>query len=332
MTDLLKRKHLKLAGLMAAATITGDLLSGGVAVAQEATSPEDRLVNLGVYRYRVGEFTVTAIQDGGFAGPPLERVVTNAELSDVKAALSAAFQPTDRFPITFTTLIVETGRHTVAIDAGAASFFGPTAGRLPAGLAAAGIDPASVDVVLLTHLHPDHITGLRTASGALLFPKATIHAPEGELDYWLDEATAGRAADGAKPFFANAVRVLGPVSNDIVRIAGEREVIPGITAIPAHGHAPGHTVYQIASGNDGLLVIGDIANNPALFVRHPDWQPVFDMDRAMAAETRRRLLDRAAADRLHIAGYHFPFPAHGYIRREGDGFAFIPAPWIPQFG
>mgnify|MGYP001606678279 CR=1 FL=1 len=327
-----RRDHLKLAGLAALAAATGAALPTGMAQAQTSDASASPLINPGVYRYRVGGFTVTAIQDGGFAGPPLERVITNADLPAVQAALSDAFQPTDRFPITFTTLIVETGQHTVAIDAGAAGFFGATAGRLPGGLAAAGIDPAKVDVVLLSHLHPDHITGLRTASGDLLFPNASIHAPQVELDYWLDEATAGRAADAVKPFFANAVRVLGPLSSDIVRISGEREVIPGITAIPAHGHAPGHTVYQIASGNDGLLVIGDVANNPALFVRYPDWQPIFDMDRTMAAETRRRLLDRAAADRLHVAGYHFPFPAHGYIRREGEGFAFVPAPWIPQFG
>ncbi len=329
-----RRDHLKLAGLAAIAGMTGAVLPAGMAQAQAQTAAgtASPLVNLGVYRYRVGDFTVTAIQDGGFAGPPLERVITNAEFPAVQAALADAFQPTDRFPITFTTLVVETGQHTVAIDAGAAGFFGPTAGRLPAGLAAAGIDPTKVDVVLLTHLHPDHITGLRTAPGELLFPNATIHAPEAELAYWLDEAAAGGAADAAKPFFQNAVRVLGPVSGAIVRISGEREVIPGITAIPAHGHAPGHTVYQITSGNDGLLVIGDVANNPALFVRHPDWQPIFDMDRPLAAETRRRLLDRAAADRLHVAGYHFPFPANGFIRREGSGFAYVPAPWLPQFG
>lgn len=327
-----RRDQLKLVGFAAVVAVTGAMSLSGAARAQTAPAAASPLVNLGVYRYRVGEFTVTAIQDGGFAGPPLERVVTNVEFPAVQGALADAFQPTDRFPITFTTLIIETGQHTVAIDAGAAGFFGDTAGHLPAGMAAAGIDPAKVDVVLLSHLHPDHITGLRTASGDLLFPNATIHAPQGELDYWLDEATAGRAAEAARPFFQNAMRVLGPVSGSIVRISGESEVVPGIAAIPAHGHAPGHTVYQITSGSEGLLVIGDVANNPALFVRNPDWQPIFDMDRAMAAETRRRLLDRAAADRLHVAGYHFPFPAHGYIRRDGDGFAFVPAHWTPQFG
>jgi len=326
-----RRDHLKLAGLAALATMSGTLLHTGVAEAQTACT-KSALSNPGIYRYRVGAFTVTAIQDGGFAGPPLERVVTNAELATVQAALSDAFQPTDRFPINFTTLIVETGQHTVAIDAGAADFFGPTAGRMREGLAAAGIDPGTIDVVLLTHLHPDHISGLRSASGDLLFANATIHAPQAELDYWLDDAIASRAADAAKPFFRNAARVLGPVASDIIRISGEREIVPGITAIPAYGHSPGHTVYQIASGSDGLLVLGDVANNPALFVRYPDWQPVFDMDRALAAQTRRRLLDRAAAERLHVAGYHFPFPAHGHVRKEGDGFVYVPSPWSPQYG
>ncbi|WP_276120478.1 MBL fold metallo-hydrolase [Pararhizobium qamdonense] len=320
-----RREHLKLAGLAALAVT---LPPGGVF----AQAPvQTRLVNPGVYRYRVGDFTVTAIQDGGISRP-VEGLVTNAGLDAVQMALSEAFQPEDRFPITFTALVVDTGRHLVVIDTGAAGFFGANAGRLPQGFAAAGIDPAKVDTVLISHLHPDHVSGLRTASGQLLFANATIHAPEGELNYWLDEATAGRAPEPAKPFFQNAMRVLGPVSASIVRLSGEREIVPGITAIPAHGHAPGHTVFQITSGSEGLMVLGDVANNPALFVRYPDWRPAFDMDREMAAGTRKRLLDRIAADRLHVAGYHFPFPAHGHIRRDGTGFAYVPAPRVPHDG
>lgn len=320
-----RRDYLKLAGLAA----LGLALPSGGAVAQApARQP---IANPGVYRYRIGDFTVTAIEDGGISRP-VEGLVTNADLKDVQAALSDAFQPQDRFPITFTALVVDTGRHLVAIDTGAAGFFGANAGRLPQGFAAAGIDPSKVDTVLISHLHPDHVSGLRTAAGVLLFPNATIHAPEGELNYWLDEATAGRAPESARPFFQNAMRVLGPVSASIVRLSGEREIVPGITAIPAHGHAPGHTVFQITSGSEGLMVLGDVANNPALFVRYPDWRPAFDMDREMAAETRKRLIDRIAADRLHVAGYHFPFPAHGHIRRDGPGFAYIPAPWVSRDG
>lgn len=320
-----RRDHLKLALLAAGATFTAPLSIMNLAQAQMSQAAAPRTASLGVYRYRLGEFTLTAIQDGGFAGPHLERVVTNAPLTEVQAALSEAFQPTNRFPISFTTLIVETGRHTVAIDTGAGRFFGATAGRLAASLAAAGFDRNRVDVVLLSHLHPDHVSGLRTETGELLFPNAVVHAPQLELDYWLDEATAGRAAEGARPFFRNAMQTLGPIAASIVRMSGEQEVVPGITAIPANGHTPGHTVFQLVSGAEAMLVLGDLANNPALFVRHPDWQPVFDMDRALAAAVRRRWLDRAAADRLLVAGYHFSFPAHGYIRRDGAGHAYVSA-------
>ncbi len=141
----------------------------------------------------------------------------------------------------------------------------------------------------------------------------------------------GRRAAGCchrhnPPYFLNVRRIFKDMAKDVTRFQAGSEVAPGITAVDAAGHTPGHTAFAVASGNDSLLVLSDTTNNPWLFVRHPEWQPVIDLDGPKAVETRKRLLDRAAADRMLVQGYHFPFPARGYITRTASGYDLMPAP------
>ena len=133
-----------------------------------------------------------------------------------------------------------------------------------------------------------------------------------------------------KGAFANVRRVLGPVAATVKRFEWGREVAPGVTAINAAGHTPGHTAVAITSGAGRMLALGDTANHPAVFVRHPDWSAVFDMDADAARATRRRILDMAATERMQVAFYHAPFPATGYVAREGAGFRMVPVAWQPN--
>jgi glyoxylase-like metal-dependent hydrolase (beta-lactamase superfamily II) len=279
------------------------------------------------YRYRIGSFEVTALFDGSIKRPLDAGLVTNAPFDEVKAALSEAFLPTDSYEIPFTTLAVNTGSQVILIDTGTGGKLAPTAGRMLAAMELAGIKPEQVDTVLFSHFHADHIQGLRNASGALNFPNAEIVVPEAEWAYWADEGQASRAPEGRKGNFKLVETNFAAEKARIRRIKGGEEVVPGITAISTFGHTPGHTSYQIASGNSAMIALGDLTNRPELFVKHPEWSAMFDMDAAMARENRFRMLDRCAADKLLVAGYHFPFPAAGFIRKAGKGYELAPVTW-----
>ncbi len=322
---LIDRRSLLAAG--AAATAAG--LSGVAPQPARAAAPAASRQVPGIYRYRVGEFEVTAVNDGAAARPLQEGFVRNAKLDEVQGALEAAFLPPGEITIPFTTMVVNTGSRLVLIDTGTGGQMAPTAGMLLQNFEAAGIDPTAIDTVIISHFHGDHIMGLRSREGDLAFANAEIAVPEAEWAFWMDEGEMSRAAEGAKGNFANARRVFGPSERDIRRFAAEAEVVPGITAIPAYGHTPGHTAFRIASGSEQLIVLSDTTNHPALFVRNPTWQAAFDMDGAMAAETRRRMLDMVAAERALVAGYHFPFPAAGHIAKDGERYRLVPVAWTP---
>lgn len=283
----------------------------------------------GIYRYKIGEFELTAINDGVNLRPMQDGFVKNAPLDEVKDALDEAFLPTDKLPIPFNQLIVNTGRRVVLIDTGTGGQLAPTAGMLIENMEAAGIDPKAVDTVLISHFHGDHILGLRTKEGELAFPNAEVLVPEAEWAFWMDEGQASRAPEGLKQNFANAQKTFGSIAKDVKRYDADKELVPGITSIAAYGHTPGHTAFRISSGSDQLVVLSDTSNHPALFVRNPGWHAVFDMDPGKAEEMRRKMFDMVSADRLRVQGYHFPFPATGHIAKDGDGYAFIPADWNP---
>jgi glyoxylase-like metal-dependent hydrolase (beta-lactamase superfamily II) len=258
-----------------------------------------------------------------------EKLVRNADNADVNRALAAAFLPPDVLPVSFTVLLVNTGSKLVMIDAGTAGQLADTAGVLLANLAAAGIAPAAIDMVVISHFHPDHINGLKTKDGAKVFPNAEILVPEPEWSYWMDDGEMDKSPNRIKLYFRNARRIFSDITGEVRRFKPGAEVAPGITSIPAFGHTPGHCAFAVASSRQSMLVMSDSVRNPYLFARHPDWQPLFDMDGPLAVKTRRQMLDRAAADRMLVQGYHFPFPACGHIARNGKGYELVPAEWRP---
>ena len=285
------------------------------------------------YRRRIGSFEVTAIYDGAWLRTIDAAFVRNADFADVQKALADSFQAPATLTVPFTSLVVNTGSKLVLIDTGTGGqfvSFAPQSGIWQSNLAAAGIDPRRVDSILISHGHPDHINGIKTKDNALAFPNAEIFIAAPEWAYWLDDANLAKAADTARPQFLNARRIFRDIGKRVTQFEGERELVPGITTVAAPGHTPGHYAFAIASGNQSLLVLSDVTNNPYLFARHPEWQAVIDVEGQRAVETRRQLLDRAAADRMLVQGYHFPFPAIGHIARAGGGYDFVPETWQAQ--
>ncbi|MDB5590513.1 MBL fold metallo-hydrolase [Enterovirga sp.] len=282
----------------------------------------------GFYRYKVGDIEVTAVNDG-FFHRAVEGLVRNAETGDVKKVLQEEFLPETAIQVPFTTLVLRSGGRTVLVDAGNGDSGAPTSGRWMANFRAAGFDPAQVNAVVISHFHGDHINGLRLKSGQAVFPNAEIHVPEPEWAYWTDQAKMAAAPDGLKPNFQNVQRVFGPVAKDVKPYGNGKEVVPGLTSVAAPGHTPGHTAYMLASGTSKLMIMSDTANHPALFVRNPGWAAVFDMDAETARQSRIKLLDMAASERAQVSFYHAPFPATGYIAKEGAGYRFVPVQWTP---
>ncbi|MGX1791045.1 MBL fold metallo-hydrolase [Bosea sp. NPDC055332] len=282
--------------------------------------------NPGFYRYKVGDITVTALNDG-FAKRPLEGFVRNAELADVKKAMEQAYLPSDALSITFTTLALQIGDKITLIDTGNGDSGAPTSGAWMKNFQAAGFDPKNVSSVVFSHFHGDHINGFRLKDGTAVFPNAEVMVPAAEWAFWMDDARMNAAPEAMKGAFAGVRRVFGPVAKDVKQYEAGKEIVPGVTAIAAPGHTPGHTVFAVSSGSGKLLVLSDTTNHPALFVRNPDWSAVFDMDGPQAAATRRKLLDMAVADKMQVCFYHAPFPATGHIAKAGNGFELVPVQW-----
>jgi glyoxylase-like metal-dependent hydrolase (beta-lactamase superfamily II) len=291
------------------------------------TAPAPQAQAPGFYRFKLGSFTVTTVHDGFFARP-LEGFVRNAPLSDVQAVLRDAFLPQDRLVIPFTVTFLDTGRDLVVFDSGnGVTAPGATNGRMIANMRAAGIDPARVTRVVMSHFHGDHVNGLLNAEGAAAFPNAEIIVSEAEIAWWGDATNETRSPEGQRATFANSARRLAPYAARLRRIGPDAEVIPGVRSVAAYGHTPGHTCYHIADGAEQMMFVADTSNRPELLARRPDFHIVFDFDAAAAEATRRRIFDRVATDRIRITGYHFPFPANGYLAKEGNGYRFVAADW-----
>ena len=280
------------------------------------------------YRYKVGDFEVTALNEGVVRNATPANMAVNKTLPDVQKALGDAFLPTDHVINQFNTIVVNTGRNLVLIDSGFGDNGPPTGNNLLSNMSAAGIDPKNIDTILVSHFHGDHISGIRAKGGAANYPNAEIMVPSGEWQFWNDASNQAKVIDNFKPGFANVKRVFDPVAKDVKQFEHGKELVAGITAVDSRGHSPGHTAFLVASGNGKLLVTSDTVNHQIL-IRNPDWSLWADMDAAMAVTARKRLLDMAATDKIQISAYHLPFPSTGFISKRGDGYEFHPAYWQP---
>ncbi|MCW8087638.1 MBL fold metallo-hydrolase [Sabulicella glaciei] len=309
-----------------AAIATAMALPAAAQNAPAAAAPPAQAQAPGFYRFKVGNLTVTTVHDGFFRRP-VEGFVRNAPVAEVQEVLRDSFMPTDTLTVPFTLTFVETPRGLVVFDAGTGGQMAPTAGQMGANLRAAGLDPAQVRAVVVSHFHGDHITGLTTAQNEPAFPQAEIFVPAAEWAWWTDEGNRSRSPEGQRGTFENTARRFAPYRDRIRQVQDRAEVLPGIRAIAAHGHTPGHTCYHVSDGDAQMIFLADITNRPEIMMPRPDWQIVFDFDPEAAAQSRRRMLDRVATDRIRVTGYHFPFPANGHVARQGQGFRFVAADW-----
>lgn len=281
-----------------------------------------------VIRFRVGSTICVPISDGGGAYPR-EWVFAGAPPEERDAALAARGISGD-VPSDLTCLVVETGRNTVLIDTGIGAGI-PGAGRLMANLDAAGYAPETIDTVIITHGHPDHIGGLLDADGEPAFPYARHVMWEGEWEFWTSETTLDRLAAGALTYpaplgemcAAMARAKLPPIRERLDLISRPGEIVPGIEAVPAPGHSPYQFALTISSGDERLFCIVDVASNP-LQLEHPEWTPIFDQDPEQALITRRRILDQAASEESTVFVYHYPFPGFGRVVRHGNAWRWEP--------
>jgi glyoxylase-like metal-dependent hydrolase (beta-lactamase superfamily II) len=317
-----------LAGAAATGAITA--LSPLAASPAAAAAPFAGKQAPGYYRMKHGDFEITVVNDGARAIPLPPAFVRNVPNEQVLAAAESAYMPKGSIVAPFNPVVVNTGAKLVLIDTGYGPGIAPTVGLLPQTLAAAGIDPKAVDIVLISHMHGDHILGLKTAEGALAFPNAEIMVPAVDWTFWMSDENMSKAPDGfQKGSFGFNRKIFSSLVDKVTRFDWGKEVAPGITAVDTSGHTPGHTSFVIASGNARLFFQGDVTNVPDLFLRNPDWQVMFDSDPDKAIATRRRVYDMAVADKMLLAGYHFPFPGVGYIEKAGTGYRLVPAAWSP---
>jgi glyoxylase-like metal-dependent hydrolase (beta-lactamase superfamily II) len=183
----------------------------------------------------------------------------------------------------------------------------------------------------MSHLHPDHTNGIRAGDNSMTFPNAEIMVPAKDWDFWMSAENAAKAESNPmmKGYFANVKKVYAGIENKVTKYEWGKEVAPGITSVATPGHTPGHTSFVIASGSSKILVQSDVTNIPELFLRNPDWHVAFDIDPVMAAQTRRKFFDMAAAEKALVAGFHYSFPSLGYVEKDGTRFRLVPVAWNP---
>ena len=281
----------------------------------------------GVYHRCVGDITITAISDG-FLDGNLD-AMKNIPQEEARQILTENFRPARRTAVNCF-LIYSKGR-VALVETGCGTYMAATGGKLMQNLEAAGVDPKAIDTVILTHMHPDHSAGLTDmTTGKPHFPNAELVMHENEPKHWFDDAAMARGNEREKKLFFQAGREQVTPYKDRWKLFQKGEVFPGVTAMPLHGHTPGHSGYLVASGNEQLLIWGDIVHVPEVQTARPEAGMVFDTDSEQAIVTRRRVFEMVTADKLMVTGMHMHFPGFSRLVKSGAAYRIIPAAWEQQ--
>ena len=288
-----------------------------------AAAPQVRTPAPGFYRLMLGDFEITALNDGTF-DLDTTKMLTGVPPDGVGTLLARSFEG-EMIPISVNAYLINTGERLILVDAGAAHLFGPTLGRLLSSLVASGYRADQVDAVLITHLHPDHAGGL-LSEGKRAFPNATVLAERREARFWLDPAARRVASSDRQPFFAGASDALAPYidAERFERFSAPALLFPGVRAVPAPGHTPGHTLFSIESKGHKLLIWGDLMELAAVQFAEPAVTIVFDEDAKRTVSQRPAAYAEAAREKYLVAASHLPFPGIGHVREERVGYSWVP--------
>jgi glyoxylase-like metal-dependent hydrolase (beta-lactamase superfamily II) len=281
------------------------------------------------YRFNHGKIQATIVSDGTLPlGEPSASFLGTSKEEVAKMLTDNFLSPTS-VVLEQNVLVLNTGDKMILFDTGMGSstMFGPTTGKLLSSLKAAAIDPKDIDAVVATHAHCDHVWGIMADDGSRHFPNAQIYISQVDFDFWTDEAKLGMKDPAyMKPFVEGARKNLLPNRDRIVFFKDGQEFLPGIQAMSAPGHTVGHTIFMITSDGKTLAAIGDLTHHQVLLMLKPRIEFAYDTDSKQSANTRVRVLDMLASNRIPLIAYHFPWPGMGHVAKLGDGFQYFPAP------
>ena len=292
-----------------------------------AAAPMVKTSAPGYYRIMLGDFEVTAISDGTVQ-LPMDKILSGISAPDFDKAIKK-YHLTNPIDTSVNAYLINTGSKLVLIDTGAGGFFGPTLGKLLADIKAAGYQPEQVDEIYITHMHGDHIGGL-TSNGVANFPNAIVRVGKGDADYFLSQANLDKAPADKKDGFEHAISAFQPyiASGHFKTIDSDTELVPGVKAVGAHGHTPGHTTYLVESKGQKLILWGDLMHVAAVQFDNPSVAVHFDSDSKEAIAARKKDYAAAAKEGYLIGSAHLSFPGLGYLRAEGKGYVWMPVNYV----